>query len=121
MVRELTEQCNCAEYISCNINSSREFDSIKLLFDEWLKSGKYIEITPSEPIYEHSYKYNGKYKLVRRYAEKWYKCLLCDCLWELVYPDFPSKGSVTKFKNSIYTTKVFIDEKDYTEKVTVIS
>lgn len=31
------------------------------------------------------------------FADKWYKCKKCGAIWEFIFPDFPSQGSV---KNS---------------------
>ena len=36
------------------------------------------------------------------FADKWYVCNSCGCLWEVVYPEFPAKGFVRKFSDGIY-------------------
>ena len=79
-----------------NINSQSQFLEIKDFFTKAFKLGIYTDIPVKEPYYigEGS----GGYKL-KWFADKWYKCNKCGCLWEFIYPDFPAEGVVKKHED----------------------
>lgn len=86
-------RCDCDERIGIKINSWKQFEQLKTFFEEQVEKGLFIEIPVKKPYYiGHSI--NGK--VVKWYADKWYKCLECGVLWEFIYPDFPAQGSVRK-------------------------
>jgi hypothetical protein len=88
--------CECDNRIAIKIDSIKLFDEIKEFFQENVRLEIYKEVPVKSPYYIGNGD-NG-YEL-KWYAEKWYKCNVCGCLWEFIYPDFPAKGSVRKFKD----------------------
>lgn len=88
--------CECNERTGTKINSFNLFEEIKVFFEKTVEAGIYTDIPVKEPYYIG--KGNDGYKL-ECYADKWYKCNVCGCLWEFIYPDFPAEGDVKKFKN----------------------
>lgn len=89
--------CQCSERISSDIGSIALLKEIEAFFAEQLTKGIYIELTPDKPYYS--------YQNRRWYADKWYKCTACGCLWEIVYPDFPAKGFVRNLEWGKYIEK----------------
>ena len=79
-------KCDCNEKIVIKINSWKQFEELKDFFEE-------------KP-YHTGYSVNGN--AMKWYADKWYKCLECDVLWEFIYPDFPAQGSVRKLSADDY-------------------
>ena len=85
--------CDCDERIGIKINSWKQFEESKEFFEEQVKKGIFIEIPVEKPYYI-GYDVDGT--AMKWYADKWYKCLRCNTLWEFIYPDFPARGSIRK-------------------------
>lgn len=99
-----TLNCDCDERVGTKINSLKFFEELKLFFEEQVSKNIFTEIEEKEPFYIWK---NGS-KTVKWYAEKWYKCNCCGCLWEFSYPDFPAQGFVRKFPNGFYKPKEIV-------------
>lgn len=91
-------KCECAERYETEIDSYLLFEEIKEFFESQVEGGLYKDIPVKKPYFTG---YSNKSTL-NWYAEKWYKCKKCGCLWEFRYPDFPEKGFVRKFQNGKY-------------------
>lgn len=91
--------CNCSDRIATEIKSLSQLKEIEDFFSEQLSKGVFTELPPRKPYY--------KFKKISWYADKWYKCKICGCLWEYVKPDFPASGSVRKFPNGKYRERDF--------------
>lgn len=88
--------CECNERVETKIDSCSLFEEINAFFKENVMAGVYSDIPVIEPYYIG--KGQNGYEL-EWYADKWYKCNVCGCLWEFNYPDFPAVGFVKKFKD----------------------
>ena len=88
------KKCDCDERIGIKINSWKQFQELKIFFENQEKNGIFIEVPVKNPYYIG---YDKKGKATEWYADKWYKCLECGVLWEFKYPDFPAQGFVKKF------------------------
>lgn len=86
-------KCDCEERIGVEINSVNQFEELKQYFNAQVKNGTFSDILVEKPYYEWSDE-NGRE--VKWYADKWYKCNVCNTIWEFVHPDFPAKGFVKK-------------------------
>lgn len=86
------KQCECNERIGSEINSYQLYEEIKIFFKEQVIKGIYAELFVEKPYYIG----------FEWMADKWYKCKVCGCLWEVKYPDFPAKGFVRKFSDGKY-------------------
>lgn len=95
-------KCDCNERMGVKINSWEQFEELKNFFEEQVKKRVFVEISVERPYYI-GYSTNGKE--MKWYADKWYKCLECDVLWEFIYPDFPAQGSVKKLSADDYTER----------------
>jgi len=93
-------KCDCYERNALEINSMKEFENLRDYFKVQVLKGVFSEVEVTEPYYI-GYSELQK-KEIKWYATKWYKCNLCNCLWEFQYPDFPAKGFVRKFVNGSY-------------------
>lgn len=93
-------KCDCNERIGIKINSWKQFEELKDFFKEQVEKGYFVEIPVEKPYYI-GYSANGNE--MKWYADKWYKCLECDVLWEFIYPDFPAQGSIRKLNVNNYT------------------
>lgn len=96
------KRCDCDERIGIKINSWKQFEELKDFFDEQVKKGLFIEVPVDRPYYVGR-SANGK--AMKWYADKWYKCLGCNVLWEFVYPDFPAQGFVRKLSAEDYSER----------------
>ena len=96
MVRELT--CSCDKSEEMKVDSIEMFLKLKDYFAKLVDEGILIEIPVTEPYFV------GKSKLqtINWYADKWYFCKRCGCLWEFVYPDVPASGFIRKFQNGMH-------------------
>lgn len=92
--KPINNACECNEHIGTKINSYSCFIEIKEYFETNLMSGMFIEIPVEKPYFVGEGD-NG-FRL-EWYADKWYKCKICGCLWEFNHPDFPAMGFVKKF------------------------
>jgi hypothetical protein len=95
-------KCDCIERIGIEINSNKQFEELKEYFDNQLKTQVFNEIKVIEPYFIGHSELTGDMKW---FANKWYLCNSCGCLWEFVYPDFPAKGFVRKFEDGKYYRK----------------
>lgn len=93
--------CACCGRSEQLIASLKEFYEVKKFFDSQCEMGDYQEIAPAKPYYSWKSGCNEK----KWYATKWYCCQECGCLWEVNYPDFPTKGFVRKFPDGKYTER----------------
>lgn len=84
--------CDCKERQDVEINDMKTFKEIKKYFDDQTAKGVFIKEEPKEPFYVWV---DGSRKR-EWYATSWYKCTICNCLWEFNYPDFPAKGFVRR-------------------------
>jgi len=91
-------KCECEKRYETKINSLSLFNEIEAFFECETEKGIYKDVPVSLPHYIWTDEKDTK----EWYATKWYKCNICDCLWEFDYPDFPAKGFVRKFPNGIY-------------------
>lgn len=96
MVPEL--KCRCCEHTDESIDTVKKFRKIEQYFDQQVDMHIFKELCPSIPYYTWKSGHSEK----RWYATKWYHCTCCGCLWEVKYPDFPSKGFVRKFPDGEY-------------------
>lgn len=99
MAREL--KCECADRYEADIDTWALFEEIKRYFEEQVSLGIY-EDNPVEGPY---YIGHSKTQELRWYANKWYRCKSCGCLWEFRHPDFPANGFVRKFPDGVYYEK----------------
>ncbi len=99
MVRGI--ECECIQRHEINISSWAIMEEMKIYFDEQVSLGIYEELTVKEPYFI------GKSEMlnIAWYADKWYKCKMCGCMWEIRYPDFPAYGFVRKFPDGIYVER----------------
>ena len=86
--------CECSERIAAKINSPKMSAEIKQFFEDGVKSGVFTASAPMKPFY----RYNDE----KTFADVWYRCNVCGCLWEVCYPDFPALGFVRKFPDGKY-------------------
>jgi len=93
--------CNCAERTETKINSYSLFQETREYFEENVQNYIFSEIPVIEPY--HIGKDHDAHE-IRWYANKWYICNVCGCLWEFNYPDFPAVGFVRKFENGNYVS-----------------
>lgn len=91
--------CDCNERVGIEINSQKQFEDLENFFLIQSKNGIFEDIQIKKPYYIGL---NLNDKKIKWYADKWYRCKCCGCLWELKYPDFPAKGFVRKFADGIY-------------------
>ena len=96
MVRKL--ECECAERYEAKLDTWKLYQEIKDFFKSQAENGVYEDIPVSKPYFiGHS-----NTESLSWFADKWYRCRNCGCLWELTYPDFPANGFVRKFPNGVY-------------------
>ena len=88
------KQCKCDERIETRINTWNQFVEWKDFFEKQIGEELFLEVPVKRP-YHIGYSANGNE--MKWCADKWYKCLECDTLWEFIYPDFPAQGSVKKY------------------------
>lgn len=91
--------CDCDERTRIKINSWKQFEKLKAFFEDQVEKGMFIELPVEEP-YFIGYSADGR--AMKWYADKLYKCLKCETLWEFVYPNFPAQGSVRKISTMDY-------------------
>lgn len=85
--------CDCEERIGVEINSYQQFEELKNFFNEQIENGTFAEIKVEKPHYVWN---DEKGNEMKWYADKWYKCNICNTVWEFDYPDFPATGFVRK-------------------------
>lgn len=91
-------ECECSERYETKIDTWKMFEEIKSFFEEQVSLGIYEDISVTKPYYVGK----SDIQTLEWYADKWYKCKNCRCLWEFVYPDFPANGFVRKFPDGVY-------------------
>lgn len=94
--------CDCNERVGLEINTQKKFEDLKSFFTQQVNKGIFKAVQIESPYYIGVNLNNQK---IQWYADKWYKCKNCGCLWEVKYPDFPAKGFVRKFADGIYHQK----------------
>lgn len=94
MERADRPHCDCHERVGIVINSLKNFQELKGFFSRQVSLGIFEDVPVKKPFYQ--------WKTVKHYADKWYQCKVCGCLWEFIYPDFPAKGRVRKFPDGRY-------------------
>jgi acetone carboxylase gamma subunit len=99
MVRKI--KCECSERYETKIDTWKLFEEIKKYFEEEVLLGTYEDIPVTKPYYVG----HSDLQTLEWYADKWYKCKNCGCLWEFVYPDFPANGFVRKFPDGVYSKR----------------
>lgn len=90
-------KCECSNYSETEIKSFSQYKKFESFFLINVEKNNFIELKPKIPYYSF-----GK---TFWYADKWYKCTICGCLWEYNKPDFPASGFVRKFQDGIYLTR----------------
>ena len=95
-LNEITNTCECSVRVGTKINSYDLFLEIKDFFEKNTEAGIFADVPVKEPFYIGKGGFGDKTKW---YADKWYKCNVCGCLWEFDYPDFPAQGFVGKFED----------------------
>lgn len=90
-------KCECSNRFDTSIKSLKEYKEIKDFFEHQVEIGNYIIIKPRLPYFVSTEK--------EWFANVWYKCKICSCLWEFNYPDFPAAGFVRKFPDGHYYSK----------------
>lgn len=101
-------KCECCNRYETDINSINAFNEIKSFFDEQVINGIYLE----EQVIRPYYVWTDDKEHIEYYATKWYRCMVCGCLWEFNYPDFPAKGFVKKYVDGIYSGTVIINNNE---------
>lgn len=91
---ELYKKCECVQRTETEINSIKCLNEINDFFEQQTNAGIFIVLEPQKPYFR-----SGDMKW---FADVWYKCRECGCLWEVIYPDFPACGRVRKFPDGIY-------------------
>ncbi len=109
-------KCECCNRYETEINSVKTFNEIKLFFDEQAKNGVYSE----ERVLCPYYVWVDDKEQAEHYATKWYRCMVCGCLWEFKYPDFPANGFVKKYENGTYTGTVVIKNNEESKKANTV-
>lgn len=90
-------ECECLNYFETEIKDLSLYKEYESFFLINLQKNIFTELKPDTPYYSFGKTY--------WYADKWYKCKICGCLWEYTKPDFPSSGFVRKFENGVYLTR----------------
>ena len=99
-------RCGCSERIGIEINSLKLFEELKAFFEEQAEKEVFSDIKVEQPYFiGHYLDLDNLQKQCKYYADKWYKCKCCGCLWEFQYPDFPAMGFVRKFSDGKYALK----------------
>ncbi len=86
------KKCDCCERIGVKIRSYQQFEELKEFFDLRVHQGIFEEVPVEKPYYVGY----GLYENIEWYADKQYKCTVCNTVWEFIYPDFPAEGEVIK-------------------------
>lgn len=97
MVRKL--DCDCAERVGIEIDSFKQFELFKSFFQTQVANGIFQDVSDYSKIW---HEHGGSQKELYSTTTKQYKCMACDCSWELQYPEFPASGVVRKFPGGIY-------------------
>lgn len=100
--------CDCHERIGIEIRSIQQFEELKSFFETQVSKGIFREVPVKFPYYI-GISYNEKSPL-RWYADRWYRCLSCGCLWEFIDPDFPSSGRIRKFADGVHKIRHYGDD-----------
>lgn len=86
--------CECDTENECELDSLSIQNDYEKFFLRNIRTGALIEENPNIPYYT--------FDKTKWYADKWYRCTVCGCLWEYVKPDFPAGGFVRKFADGSY-------------------
>jgi hypothetical protein len=91
-------KCDCNEHLGLSIYSNEDYKIAKVFLENRIDNNIFVETDVLEPYYV------GKGKHINEilYADKWYLCAECGCLWEFCKPEFPAFGFVRKFADGVY-------------------
>lgn len=89
-------KCDCDDRIGIEINSISSFKKYKEFFESQVDKGIYEDISDYNRIW---YKDGGTEKEIYRTTHKYYKCIVCHCIWEFIYPEIPASGRIKKDSN----------------------
>lgn len=95
--------CECMARYEAKIDTWLKFEGVENFFNEQIALEIYEEIQVAKPYFIGV----ADSDTLLWYADKWYKCKACGCLWELNYPDFPAYGFVRKFDDGVYKERGF--------------
>jgi len=99
-------ECECLNRYPAEINSVAFFNEVKAFFEKQVSLGIFEDMPVTKPYY----RWKTKDRDVEWYADKWYVCSSCGCLWELQYPEFPAKGVVRKFVDGQFKEEEYHSE-----------
>lgn len=94
----LQPKCDCRTLQGWEIGTNKALEETRSYFQARTQSGLFTEIAVTAPYYS----WRAGPKSRNWFADKWYTCNCCGCLWEIVYPEFPAKGFVRKFNDGVY-------------------
>lgn len=94
--------CDCNERVGVEINSWQQFKELKYFFEKQVDDKIFSDLTDYDGVW---YLDGGNETSIYRNTIKTYRCDVCGCLWEFIYPDFPAKGLVRKFPDVKYSEK----------------
>lgn len=86
------KSCDCHERIGTKILSYKQLIELKDFFEGQVARGIFADVPVERPYFVSP---DTDLKL-EWYADKWYRCLVCGTLWEVIYPDPPAFGEVIK-------------------------
>lgn len=89
-MKQYRKKCDCSERFDVEINTLNEFEKFMTFFLCKVNCGMFEEIPVAKPYYTWNH--------LQYFANKWYKCTVCKCVWEFLYPDFPAKGHVRRIE-----------------------
>lgn len=93
MVRKIECACNLLDE-EIEIKSLSDLNNWKEYFSLKVSENVFKEIVVDQPYYI----VKGTSQTIEWYADKWYKCLKCNAILEVKYPDFPANGFIRKIK-----------------------
>ena len=97
-------RCECDNRYECKIDSQKKLAEVNGFFDKNQENGTFLKEPAEKPYYIwRDISRKDKNGRVRLFADAWYKCKICGCLWEVKWPDFPAIGFVKKYDNGEYT------------------
>jgi len=96
MVRKI--ECECADRHETKIDTWKLYQEIKDYFESQVELGIYENVPVSKPYCVG----RSKTDSLSWFADRWYRCGNCGCLWEFRYPEFPASGFVRKFPDGEY-------------------
>lgn len=89
------------ERVGIKVDTIALFSELKNFFNEQVEKGIFTDVPVTVPYYIGI----GEKQKIKWYADNWYRCNVCGCLWEFKYPDFPANGFVRKFEDGNYMSR----------------